>query len=97
MTNPFLAIAAAAAFLAGAAAHAQTGAPAPRPDYTVFVDPPTGFVFVKLPQGWRFAGRIDEKEVTRLPPWVATTLLPGDPLEGVAASTTAPSTDAVRR
>jgi hypothetical protein len=51
MTNPFLAIAAAAGFLAGAAADAQTGAPTTRPDYTVFV----------------------------------------------AASTTAPSTDAVRR
>ena len=97
MTNPFLAIAAAAAFLAGAAAHAQTGAPTPRPDYTVFVDPPTGFVFVKLPQGWRFAGRIDAKDVGRLPPWVATALLPDEPPQGVAASTTEPSTDAARR
>ena len=34
------------------------------PDFTVFVDPPTGFVFVKLPDGWKFVGKADLRQVT---------------------------------
>lgn len=34
------------------------------PDFTVFVDPPTGFVFVKLPAGWKFVGKADLAQVT---------------------------------
>ncbi|WP_051378935.1 hypothetical protein [Derxia gummosa] len=30
------------------------------PDYTVFHDAPTGFVFVKLPTGWKFVGKADK-------------------------------------
>lgn len=44
-------------------------------DFSVFVDPPTGFVFVKLPQGWKFSGRLSEAEVARLPGHVLTALL----------------------
>ena len=44
-------------------------------DYTVFVDPPTGFVFVKLPQGWKFAGKVEPFDVAHLPSNVVTALL----------------------
>jgi hypothetical protein len=44
-------------------------------DYTVFVDPPTGFVFVKLPQGWKFAGAIDPADVAQVSDNVVTALL----------------------
>jgi hypothetical protein len=47
----------------------------PQHDYTVFVDPPTGFVFVKLPQGWKFAGRVGQEDLARLPSSVVTALL----------------------
>lgn len=43
--------------------------------YTVFVDPPTGYVFVKLPQGWRFVAAVGAEDVARLPPQVVTHLL----------------------
>ena len=48
------------------------------PDYTVFLDPPTGFVFVKLPGGWKFAGKVEVKDVAKLPAGVVTALLTGD-------------------
>lgn len=70
-----------AALLAGGVspAQAETGATrVPVADYTVFVDPPTGFVFVKLPQGWKFAGRVAPEDVARLPPTIVTALLAED-------------------
>src|SRR6185503_6457896 len=36
-------------------------------DYTVFLDPPTGFVFVKLPVGWEYVGEVDPGDVARAP------------------------------
>jgi hypothetical protein len=47
-------------------------------DYTVFVDPPTGFVFVKLPTGWKFVAKVDASEVAKLPSSVVTALLTDD-------------------
>ena len=44
-------------------------------DYTVFLDPPTGFVFVKLPQGWKFVGSVEAVDLGRPPANVVTTLL----------------------
>jgi hypothetical protein len=48
----------------------------PVADYTVFVDPPTGFVFVRLPEGWKFVGKVESAQVQRLPAGVVTALLP---------------------
>ncbi len=47
-------------------------------DYTVFVDPPTGFVFVKLPAGWKFVGKVDDASIAKLPGTVVTALLKAD-------------------
>ena len=44
-------------------------------DYTVFVDPPSGFVFVKLPSGWKFVGQVDTARLGSLPAGVVTALL----------------------
>jgi hypothetical protein len=77
---PFVAALLAAALPAQAAqaADAAPAAAAPVADYTVFLDPPTQFVFVKLPQGWKFAGRAEGALPARLPANVVTRLLPVD-------------------
>ncbi|WP_280151598.1 hypothetical protein [Piscinibacter sp. XHJ-5] len=65
--------------ITAAPAHAETEARAlPAADYTVFVDPPTGFVFVKLPAGWKFAGKVEAADMKRLPSTVVTSLLVPD-------------------
>lgn len=68
-----------AAFLTCAApAVAAEPAPAAVADYTVFVDPPTNFVFVKLPQGWKFVGSAAGRLPQPLPANVVTHLLPAE-------------------
>lgn len=70
-----------AAFLVCAApvvAATPAAAAAALADYTVFIDPPTNFVFVKLPQGWKFAGKADGALPAPLPGNVVTRLLPSD-------------------
>ena len=47
-------------------------------DFTVFLDTPTGFVFVKLPAGWKFVGKVDIADLTHLQPNVVTSLLDDD-------------------
>lgn len=54
---------------------AQAAAPAP---YSVFVDQPTGFTFVKLPSGWKFVGAVSKEEAQHVPANVLTSVMPGD-------------------
>jgi len=69
---------AALSFAATAPAQAQSDTAIAVADYTVFVDPPTGFAFVKLPAGWKFVGKVDAKDVGQLPAGVVTALLTDD-------------------
>lgn len=55
-------------------------------DFDIFVDPPTAFVFVKLPQGWKFVDKIDAKALTQLPEKTHTSLLSADEGERIAGS-----------
>lgn len=57
----------------------------PVKDFDVYVDTPTGFVFVKLPAGWKFVAKIDEAEMGRLPGTVLTSLLTRDADETMLA------------
>lgn len=66
-----------AALLIGASAFAQP-ASVPVKDFDVYVDTPTGFVFVKMPAGWKFVARLDAAEMSHLPGTVLTSLLPPD-------------------
>jgi hypothetical protein len=45
-------------------------------DFAVFVDPPTGFVFIKMPAGWKFVGKVERDTLASLPSGVITSLLP---------------------
>jgi hypothetical protein len=76
-----------AALLAAAPvlSHSQTREAIP-PDYSVFLDPPTGFVFVKLPAGWKFVGKVDASDVTKIPSNVLTSVLGAGASDGVDRS-----------
>lgn len=52
--------------------------PKPLADFTVFVDPPTGFVFVKLPQGWKFVGTVQVASTDLSTARIVTELMQGD-------------------
>jgi hypothetical protein len=70
------ALAAALLIASPLASHAQTPAPAAShdsaPTYAVFVDQPTGYTFVKLPTGWKFAGAVSKEQAQHLPATVLT-------------------------
>jgi hypothetical protein len=58
---------------------AQTAAPVK--NFDVFVDPPAGFVFVKLPASCKFVGKLDASELKSLPDTVLTALLTPEPAD----------------
>lgn len=60
-------------FVAAPAFAENNGTPAP---YSVFVDQPTGYTFVKLPGGWKFVGAVSQEEAQHVPSNVLTSVLP---------------------
>ena len=77
MKTSILASIALAIALVATSSQAQSAAPVK--NFDVFVDPPTGFVFVKLPAGWKFVGKLEPSEVKSLPDTVITSLLAPEP------------------
>jgi hypothetical protein len=59
----------------------QGAAVAPAKNFDVFVDKPTGFTFVKLPGGWKFAGKVSPDEMRDLPSTVLTSVVPDEPVQ----------------
>lgn len=49
-------------------------------DYALYVDLPTAFAFVKLPDGWKFVGKLDAAQLRHLPPGTLTSLLVDEPV-----------------
>jgi hypothetical protein len=47
----------------------------PVKNFDVYVDLPTGFVFMKLPSGWKFIEKVDGAAMAQLPAGVLTALL----------------------
>jgi hypothetical protein len=60
-------------------------------DFDIYLDPPTGLVFVKLPQGWKFVGKVEGVNLSSSSPTVFTTLLPEQQADTVMANATPPS------
>ena len=82
------ALGALAAALLAVPAQALENGPAFVSDYTVFVDLPTAFAFIKLPMGWKFVGKLDADQLRHLPADTVTSLLPAaDMAEQVASET----------
>lgn len=87
---------------AGLAATALPASAQPEPtaiaDYQLFVDPPTRFAYIKLPQRqpngtyWKFVGQLDERSMDLLPAGAVTTLRRD---QAQTAATSQPSAPAV--
>ncbi len=57
------------------------------PVYSVFVDQPTGFTFVKMPSGWKFVGAVSKDDAQHLPDNVLrSSSLPEDYAQSTAAA-----------
>ncbi|HSI60819.1 MAG TPA: hypothetical protein VLA16_24895 [Ideonella sp.] len=76
---------AALALLLSASAFADTSSVQVK-DFDIYVDTPTGFVFVKLPAGWKFVSRLDSAEMAHLPSTVLTALLVPEAADTLMAS-----------
>jgi hypothetical protein len=50
-------------------------------NFDVFVDRPTGFTFVKLPGGWKFAGKVSPSDMRHLPSTVLTSVVADEPVQ----------------
>jgi hypothetical protein len=59
----------------------QLAAVAPAKNFDVFVDKPTGFTFVKLPGGWKFAGKVSPSDMRHLPSTVLTSVVADEPVQ----------------
>jgi hypothetical protein len=53
----------------------------PAKNFDVFVDKPTGFTFVKLPGGWKFAGKVSPNDMRHLPSTVLTSVVADEPVQ----------------
>jgi hypothetical protein len=78
MKKALFALIAAAVLASPVAAQTASDSPVKVQDFAVFVDPPTGFVFVKMPAGWKFVGKVEHAVVASLPAGVITSLLPAE-------------------
>jgi len=76
-----LVVASSAVVAQTAADTAQMDAVASAKNFAVFVDTPTGFTFVKLPGGWKFAGKVGPNDVRNLPSNVLTSVVPDEPVQ----------------
>jgi hypothetical protein len=69
------------AFAQAAPDTSATNGATPAKNYDVFVDKPTGFTFVKLPGGWKFAGKVSQNDTRHLPATVLTSVAPDEPMQ----------------
>ena len=81
-TRLLAATAALVAAFAGMAAEPQERQRLAVADYAVYVDLPTAFAFVKLPDGWKFVGKLDADQLRHLPAATLTSLLAEEPQQG---------------
>ena len=70
-----------AAFAQTAPEAGHTVAATAAKNFDVFVDKPTGFTFVKLPGGWKFAGKVSPNDIRHLPSTVLTSVVPDQPVQ----------------
>lgn len=87
MKLTFSAIAAALLLTSPLASFAQTASTTASPaPYSVFVDQPTGYTFVKMPAGWTFFGAVSKEEAQHVPANVLTSVLPADSARAVSTA-----------
>lgn len=53
----------------------QPGAAQRVPQFSVFVDPATGYAFVRTPRGWTFRGQLSTEQLEHLPAGTYTRLI----------------------